>query len=337
MAYLMDFADLSPSKKVSAIIELFLEKNPTFAMIPFSNNPQMRVEWFTEKSLPTTAFRGTGDSYTASKSTQNKNFLTLMKWGGTTNLDHKEARIMGVDLRNARAREVAMLMKSVRLDSVYNLIHASNDANPKAFDGIYALIDKMDPITAGGTDEGTINLKYTGATNANGVALGVDASVIVGEIDRLIDACISTPTFMYVPRWIQRQLRAVALDTAANNALAGLFVNMPFNYSVNGRSYTAYGLMYDNRVPMFDPGINSSGTNIMDFTEDWGSGTGVCASMVAVVAGENDFLFYQDQPPEILEYESADKLTIGDTIDWALAPAPQSLTSVVRMRGIKKA
>ena len=336
MPTLAEIAGHTPSGMLPELIYDIINTNPLMGYFDFGSEPSLRLKWWKASTLPTTGFRASRTPYTASKGTIKPEEVQLHYYGGKTEgIDRNEANIPGFDGLSERVRQVDMMTESIAYDMPWQVVksNAYGIPDPAAFDGVYALVNQINPNISPSAEDGG-NLKWTGAANANGVALGTDAKVIMMELRRLFKAVNTTrPTVLLMPDWIQAELESISSTQGSFGPLANAFQYRDVPFVINGETLTYSILMYRGSIPCIDPGFNSQGAAIMDFDETWGT-SDVTGSIVALRIGVRGFRIYQQRPIDVTPIET--EVTIQDMMDWPLAPVPVVKNCIARTRGIKK-
>jgi hypothetical protein len=212
----------------------------------------------------------------------------------------------------AKARAIAYLIKSTFIDG-------DDVGSPQEAKGLKQWIDA--------NDSATNDIKVQFAENANGKKISA-ATILecVSSLDKLMNATLGVPDMFLSNRTNMDNLANKALTTAANNALAQVF--MPAQITFN--NVTTMGYKYRG-IPMIDMGLKVDNTAVLPFTETLGGGT-TCSSIYAVKFGPEWVLPLMDEPIEVITEQ--ERPGFHTDVEQRIAFAFKQRRAAARLEGI---
>lgn len=170
------------------VIQILAGGNPVLEVLPFIDVEGLTYPYNTEAALPTIAFRGLNETYTASVGLINPENETLKPMGGVNDTD----RVFIKTVNGYRSRQDAMFIKSSGRKYAASFFEGDSGANKKDFDGLKTRLTGGQLISAGAT--------------ANGVDLNSTAGV--EKLDEAIDAVAGSEmdTYIFMSKLQRRKL-----------------------------------------------------------------------------------------------------------------------------------
>ena len=207
-----EWAKLNPDPLQSGVVEIFASTNPVMQYMPYQNIAGAAYVYNREQMLPGIAFRGIGESYTASTGIINQLSDPLKIVGGDLDVDTALVA-WGVGPNDTRAIHDGMKVKALSLSHLKTVFDGDATANAKEFDGLNTRLTGNQVIGAG-TNGGTLTLAM---------------------LDDLVDAVSGSPSLLLMNkkcRQVIRQLaRSVNALTIAKDDLGreiDLYYGVPF-------------------------------------------------------------------------------------------------------------
>lgn len=232
--------------KRRAIIELFPRSSDILMALPIDDIAGNALSYNLEETLPGISFRGVNEAFTEDAGVINPVTETLTIAGGDLDVDRFIIQTMGSGQRSIRE---AMKVKSLALTYTKKFIKGDNSADPREFDGLQARLTGSQKIQAG--------------TTANGSALSL------AKLDEAIDAT-DNPTHLIMNKAMRRRLTTAARTTTVGG-------HVEWTQDSYGRQQMKYA-----DLPILIVEQDSTGTDIMGFTEAATSGTATATSIYVV-------------------------------------------------------
>lgn len=215
----------------AAVVEYFARASSWLAAIDFSTIGGNAYAYNTEGQLPGVAFRGVGESFTASTGIVNPHVEALRISGGDLKFDNFLMRTMG---EGRRALEENMKAKALAASITTTLIKGSSVTDPREFDGLQARIVGDQLIAAGTTDAGD--------------------ALSLAKLDEAIDAVPGANAI-----WMSKALRRRFSAALRTTTLAG---NIDQTRDDFGRPMLTYA-----GIPILVPYPDNAGTEPLAFDE----------------------------------------------------------------------
>jgi hypothetical protein len=235
--------------KRRAIIELYAKSSDVLMTMPFDTIAGNALQYNLEETLPGISFRGVNEAFTEDAGVINPVTENLSIAGGDLDVDRFIIETMGANQRSVRE---AMKVKSLALTYTTKFIKGDNSSDPREFDGLQTRLTGSQKIAAGST--------------ANGTPLSL------AKLDEAIDA-VDSPTHLLMNKAMRRRL-----TVAARTTTVGGYVT--YTTDAFGRK-----LMQYNDLPILIADQDSTGTDIMGFTEAATSGTATGTSIYVLSLG----------------------------------------------------
>lgn len=245
------------------IIEIYAGSSDILMNLPFRTINGGSLSYTREQTLPSVAFRGINESYTASTGVLNKLVESLSIAGGDIIIDNAIIRHHGVEQVGV---QVAMKTRSLALSTTKSIIKGDSVADPRSFDGLQTRVTGNQLISAG--------------TTANGAALSLD------KLNEAIDQTFN-PTHLIMSKAMKRKF-----ISAINNTNIGGYITQTRDEF--GRPITEYG-----GLPILIVDLDETGSSILGFNEASSSGTATSTSIYIVSMGDMGFSGLQGMPMNV--------------------------------------
>ncbi|MCP9852454.1 hypothetical protein KBZ14_06160 [Synechococcus sp. HJ21-Hayes] len=115
-----------------AVLKTFSE-GELLARLPFMNIAGSGLFYSAEQELPSVGFRAVNEGYTQSYGVVDQRAEAVHLFGGDVDVDRSIVDLMGPE---ARASQIEMKVRSMRLTLEATVINGDTAANPRAFDGL---------------------------------------------------------------------------------------------------------------------------------------------------------------------------------------------------------
>jgi hypothetical protein len=284
-------------QRVAVIREL--AESELISIMPF-RNVQGGLDYAVEAELPAVGFRGYNETYDESYGVINPQYERLKFFGGDIDVDIQRIKNYGPQ---AKAEQVQMKVRSMRLTFEDYVINGDESADPRAFDGLKV----------------RVNTGSSQAVNVNG-ALSLTA------LDELIDAVDGDNKILLMNKKMRRRL-----TTAARNTSIGGFIS--FEQDAFGRRVTMYN---DARIVVTD--TNAQNVQIQGFTETSSSTSIYCVTFGDLQATGIQGPAAQGYGIDIKEFGEVPDAPVDRTrIDWSIGMAIMNGRSAARAYGITDA
>lgn len=240
------------------IVEVLIQESPILEQLSWMTIAGNALAHNVEESLPTVQFRDVNNTYSRSWGTDTQHFWGVAIMGGEIFVDNFLVDVVG-NVTDIKARQFNKIAKSNAMTFDYYALNGTGTASD--FKGVKQLI-------AEGFGQ-TMNVSGSTA----GAALTLDA------MDQAMDLLrVGSPDAIWANRFSRRKVTGLARSTYTGVSLIDIGTD------VFGRQVTMY-----NGVPIRILGDDhtQTGTNLLPFTEDPGSGTSTSASMYFVRFGED--------------------------------------------------
>ena len=297
---LIEAAKLNNGTEIQrAIIEIYAGSSDILTYLPFRNISGNAYSYNREQTLPSVAFRGVNEAYTASTGILNPLTETLSIAGGDIIIDNFIIKTQGIEQKSV---QTAMKVRSLGLSWTKAFIKGDSVADPRSFDGLQTRVTGNQVISAGST--------------ANGAALSLS------KIDEVIDQTLN-PTHIIMNKALKRRI-----TQSSRNTSVGGFITM--SVDMYGRPIEMY-----NGLPIITVDLDETGASILPFTEASASGTATSTSLYIVSMGDMGLVGLQNGGIDVQELgqiiTSPAQLT---RIEWYSSIAVFHGRSVTRLQHI---
>lgn len=298
---LLEAAKQAPNAYVSAVIETYAKEADILQVLPFiTQRGGIRVT--REKRLPTTAFRGLNEGYTADAGELEQVTEHPAYAGGDLQVDISLIRQAGEQLRATREM---MKVKSLAQLWAYKFIKGDSGTDPKEFDGLQVRCvgNQLVPNTASG-----------------------EAALSLYKLDTAIDA-VDGATHLMCSKAMARRLSAAARTTGV-----GGYITMDKNEF--GMRVLRYG-----ELPFLIADRNSDNYSTLAFDEA-GVGSGTASTSIYVLSiGDGKLQGLQLAPMDARDLGEKQSGTpaMVTRVDWDAGIVQWHPRSVARLYGITDA
>lgn len=217
----------------AAVIAMFARASNLLMATPFKDIQGNAYAYNREGALPSVAFRGVNESYTASTGVINPLVEALRICGGDLDVDPFLVKTMGPGVRSQHEN---MKVKALAAEITRVMIKGDSTSDPREFDGLQNRLVGDQLIAAGTTDAGD--------------------ALSLAKLDELIDAVVEDgQRYLIMNKAMRRRLKTAARDTS----VGGYITYEPDEF---GRNIMVY-----NDVPILVSYPDNGGTDPLDFTE----------------------------------------------------------------------
>lgn len=304
MITLFEASKLNPGEVLrNTIIEHFARTSDLLRATQFINVAGGAYVYNMEGSLPGVAFRGIGESYTASAGIMNPETERLRISGGDLDVDLATLKMTAEDVRGSHELKK---VKALSLTIGAKMINGDSIADPREFDGLRARITGDQLLSAGNTDGGD--------------------ALSLAALDDLIDQ-VDDPTHLLMSKKMRNRLSAAARDTSV-----GGFIT--YTLDEFGRRVTEY-----NGIPIVVLDYDSAGTQIIDFNEVGSNGsTATATSIYCVNMSDEGVVGLQNGIMEVRDLGELQSNPVMRTrVEWLVGMAVMHGRAAARLRGISNA
>ena len=184
-----------------AVLKTFAE-GELLRRLPFRNLVGSSLSFPAETKLPRVGFRAVNESYRQSYGVINSDSEFVHLFGGDLDVDRSIVDLMGPE---ARASQIEMKVRSMRLTLEATVINGDSSANPRAFDGLSKRLQQGDAMAIDNAGSGGSSSNGSGST-APGAPLDFD------RLDELIDSvnAYGGSKVLVMSKAMRRQLNAMA-------------------------------------------------------------------------------------------------------------------------------
>lgn len=322
---LLDVLDgIDPNDGVRALtVKKFVETSEANSFMQFEERPNLTSTFFTESELPETDFRAyNSEAVDSGGQIDEERKTTLKPLAGRIEVDPLLAEVSQRNGENYVAKQISLRARSMGFRMKETFIGRSN--TPLQPRGLYGWVDEYNNAN---------NPTLIDAATSGSTIAGLGASGVIQLLGELTDIVLGRPTMFLTNRTIIRQIQALTVTAAANNALAEY---LTFDWmTVPGTNVQKRMAMWQG-IPMVPVDYNAQRQEIMAFDEPApdGSGADNCSSILAVIFGEEDTMMLQkDRSGPIIRDNTYNKRIID--IDWPMELEVRRDRSVGRIRGIR--
>ena len=253
---------LSENDLQRGVIETFVQESPVLDRLPLMPIEGNAYAYNEEASLPGVAFRSVNEAYTESTGTVNQKTESLVILGGDADVDRFIVQTRG-NLNDQRAVQTRLKVKAASYKFQDTFFNGDVTVDTKAFDGLKKRLTGAQVI-----DYAT-----------NGAGVNADDATRNGFFDALDDLVAAVPGLDATNGAIYANRSIIGKIRSAGRRIGGVDY---FDEDVTGKRILAW-----NGIPILDPGVNLSGTNILPLTETQGSSS-VASSVYAVKFGQDE-------------------------------------------------
>jgi hypothetical protein len=218
------------------------------ARLPFMNIAGSGLFYSAEQELPSVGFRAVNEGYTQSYGVVDQRAEAVHLFGGDVDVDRSIVDLMGTE---ARASQIEMKVRSMRLTLEATVINGDTSANPRAFDGLSKRLPPGNPMA--------IN-------NAAGAIPG--APLNFDRLDELIDSvnAYGGSKVLVMSKAMRRQLNALARASIGG----GVYQTSTNSYGMTVHRYQDCDILTVDR--------DAQGVEVMGYDEAGGTSSIYCCT-----------------------------------------------------------
>ncbi len=235
----------------AAVIQMYAERSDILAAMTFEGIMGGAVKFTQEGDLPTTAFRGVNEGFTANNGSLTPQTEALFAAGGDLDVD---MFILDTQGEGVRSTHVGMKSKALGVGITDAILKGDNSTDPRQFDGFQKRATGGQLIDAGSTAGGE-PLKLT-------------------KMDELVDT-VDGATHLIMSRALRRRFQAAARSPTLTNNMVTDDMD-----SELGRRVTRF-----QGIPILVGYPQNKNTKVLPFTEAAASGGATATSIYAVNFG----------------------------------------------------
>jgi hypothetical protein len=251
---------LSENDLQRGVVETFVQLSPVLDRLPLLPIEGNAYAYNKEATLPGVAFRSVNEAYTESTGTVVQATESLVILGGDADVDRFLVQTRG-NLNDQRAVQTRLKVKAASYKFQDTFFNGDVTVDTKAFDGLKKRLTGAQVI-AGGTN----GIPVLG----NG---GTDTQTFFDKLDELL-SLVPGADAIYANASVAAKIRS------AGRRIGGVDI---VNEDMTGKRILTW-----QGVPVLDPGVNLSGTNILPQSETQGTASGTTSSIYAVKFGEDE-------------------------------------------------
>lgn len=301
---LIEAAKLSATNgetKKAGIISLYAEQSDILGAMKFEGINGNALSFLQDGELPTTAFRGVNEGYTASNGNFAPQTEALYIAGGDLDVDNFIVQTQG---KEVRSKHEAQKVKALSVGVTTQILTGDSTSDARGFDGF------QKRVTATG------QLIDAGATS------GGDA-LSLSKLDQAIDA-VDSPTHIIMSRSLRRKFMAAYRSST--------FPNIMQEADEVGKMIMKY-----NDLPILVGYPQNKNTAILGYTEsNPGGGSAVGTSIYVVNFSESGVVGISNGGINVRDLGELQTAPVWRTrVEWYLGMAVQSPYAISRLRGIK--
>ena len=230
-----------------AVIKTFSE-GELLARLPFMNIAGSGLFYSAEQELPSVGFRAVNEGYSQSYGVVDQRAEAVHLFGGDVDVDRSIVDLMGPE---ARASQVEMKVRSMRLTLEATVINGDSSANPRAFDGLSKRLPPGDAMA------------FDNSANAavGGAGLNFD------RLDELIDSvnAYGAGKVLVMSKAMRRQLNGLA-----RNSIGGVYQTSTNSFGMTVHRYQDCDIVTVDR--------DAQGIEVMGYDEAGGTSSIYCCT-----------------------------------------------------------
>ncbi|QPN69919.1 major capsid protein [Synechococcus sp. CBW1108] len=231
-----------------AVLKTFSE-GELLARLPFMNIAGSGLFYSAEQELPSVGFRAVNEGYTQSYGVVDQRAEAVHLFGGDVDVDRSIVDLMGPE---ARASQIEMKVRSMRLTLEATVINGDTAANPRAFDGLSKRLPPGD----------TMAIDNSAGAGSAGAPLDFD------RLDELIDSvnAYGGSKVLVMSKAMRRQLNALARSTMGG----GVYQTSTNSYGMTVHRYQDCDILTVDR--------DAQGVEVMGYDEAAGTSSIYCCT-----------------------------------------------------------
>jgi hypothetical protein len=231
-----------------AVLKTFSE-GELLARLPFMNIAGSGLFYSAEQELPSVGFRAVNEGYTQSYGVVDQRAEAVHLFGGDVDVDRSIVDLMGPE---ARASQIEMKVRSMRLTLEATVINGDTNANPRAFDGLSKRLQPGDAMA----------IDNSAGAGVAGAPLDFD------RLDELIDSvnAYGGSKVLVMSKAMRRQLNALARSTMGG----GVYQTSTNSYGMTVHRYQDCDILTVDR--------DAQGVEVMGYDEAGGTSSIYCCT-----------------------------------------------------------
>ena len=287
----------------ASVIAMFAQASDILMAMPFKTIQGNAYQYNREGVLPSVAFRGVNESYTASTGIINQLVEALRICGGDLDVDAFILSTQGDDVRSAHE---SLKVKALAAELTRVFIKGDSTSDLREFDGLQNRITGNQLVEAGSTNGGD--------------------ALSLTKLDELIDA-VTNPTHLIMNKAMRRRL-----TTAARTTSVGGFIT--WEKDAFGRPLAMY-----NDLPILTAYSDNGGTDPIAFDEvGTGGATATATSIYCVGFGDGLVTGLQSGPMSVRDLGELETTPAMRTrVEWYAGMCIEHGRAAARLRGISNA
>ena len=230
-----------------AVLKTFSE-GELLARLPFMNIAGSGLFYSAEQELPSVGFRAVNEGYSQSYGVVDQRAEAVHLFGGDVDVDRSIVDLMGPE---ARASQVEIKVRSMRLTLEATVINGDSSANPRAFDGLSKRLPPGDAMA------------FDNSANAavGGAGLNFD------RLDELIDSvnAYGAGKVLVMSKAMRRQLNGLA-----RNSIGGVYQTSTNSFGMTVHRYQDCDIVTVDR--------DAQGIEVMGYDEAGGTSSIYCCT-----------------------------------------------------------
>ena len=231
-----------------AVLKTFSE-GELLAQLPFMNIAGSGLFYSAEQELPSVGFRAVNEGYTQSYGVVDQRAEAVHLFGGDVDVDRSIVDLMGPE---ARASQIEMKVRSMRLTLEATVINGDTSANPRAFDGLSKRLQPGDAMA----------IDNSAGAGVAGAPLDFD------RLDELIDSvnAYGGSKVLVMSKAMRRQLNALARASIGG----GVYQTSTNSYGMTVHRYQDCDILTVDR--------DAQGVEVMGYDEAGGTSSIYCCT-----------------------------------------------------------
>jgi hypothetical protein len=287
----------------ASVIAMFAQASDILMAMPFKSIQGNAYQYNREGVLPSVAFRGVNESYTATTGIINQLVEALRICGGDLDVD---AFILSTQGDGVRAAHENLKIKALAAELTRVFIKGDSTSDLREFDGLQNRITGSQLVEAGSTNGGD--------------------ALSLTKLDELIDS-VTNPTHLLMNKTMRRRLTAAARSTSV-----GGFIT--WDKDAFGRPIAMY-----NDLPILTAYSDNGGTDPIAFDEvGSGGATATATSVYCVGFGDGLVTGLQSGPMSVRDLGELETTPAMRTrVEWYAGMCIEHGRAAGRLRGISNA
>lgn len=289
----------------AGVIAMFARSSDLLMRLPFKSIQGNAYAYNREGALPSVAFRGVNEAYTASTGVINPLVEALRIAGGDLDVD---TFIVGTGGEGVRATHEEMKVKALAAELTRVIIKGDSESQPREFDGLQGRLVGTQLVEAGSTNGGD------------------PLSLLI--LDEAIDLCTTGgEKVILMNKAMRRRLTAAGRATAVSGYIT-------YDQDSFGRKVTQY-----NDIPIITCYADDGGTDPIAFDEVGSGGATATATSIYVLSlGDGLVSGLQSGIMDVRDLGELQTDPLWRTrVEWFVGLCVEHGRAAVRLRGISNA